>query len=95
MLDALQKPLDTADHLLSLYKDEEVIFSVGQSVTPLTRLRQHLGSDRPSLPDQIGSVIRDHFPASFQWQIELYTLKDCPEIVHTDAPSRFSFYQAQ
>jgi hypothetical protein len=37
ILDALQKPLDTADHLLSLYKDEEVIFYVGQSINPLTR----------------------------------------------------------
>jgi hypothetical protein len=94
ILDALQKPFDTADHLLYLYKDEEVIFYVGQSINPLARLRQHLGYDRPYLPDQIGSVIRENFPASFQWQIELYTLEDCLEIVHTASPASFAFYQA-
>lgn len=61
---ALTERIQQQDHFIYLYRD-------------IDRLRQHLGDDRPWFPDAIGNLILDNKPLSLDWQMDLFTLKDC------------------
>lgn len=65
------------DHYIYLFRDGEEIFYVGRSYSPITRLIQHIGDDRPWIPDAIGNLILNNKPLSLNWEMELYTLEDC------------------
>lgn len=89
--EAMETTIDTTDHYLYRYRSEEDIFYVGRSLSPIDRLMQHLGKDRPWSPDRIGTLIREQFPASRDWLMEMYTLEDCiPFIDEASLP----FYRA-
>lgn len=57
-------------------RDGDVIFYVGKSSNPFSRLHQHMGYER-KLPSDLGTLIRNNSPESDEWTLECYRLKDC------------------
>jgi len=87
--EVINQVIDTSEHHLYVYRDGDTVFYVGQSGSPADRLMEHLGKDRPWVPDRVGTVILENMPQSNQWQIEMYTLRDCIEFMRTQAVLNF------
>lgn len=91
--DAVENSYDVSEHFLYVVRDEDVVFYVGQSNNPLQRLMQHLGYDRPWMPDALGRTIRENRPACAKWTLDLYTLEDCIEFIQKDMPGSLESYK--
>lgn len=66
-------------------RDSDVIFYVGRSVDPFSRIYQHMGYER-KLPTNLGRLILDNQPESDEWTFECYSLKDCGSIIRQSLP---------
>lgn len=62
--EALEGTYNTTDHYLYLYRDGEVIFYVGRSISPFDRMMQHLGLEGNS--DRLGDVIQNNLPERYE-----------------------------
>jgi hypothetical protein len=83
--EAMKQEADDSCHYLYVYRDGDVIFYVGRSVSPLDRFMQHMGLRR-GMPSSMGSLIRDNAPESYGWLLDIYTLKDCVPIIKKESP---------
>lgn len=90
--EAVEQTIDTTDHYLYLYRDGDVIFYVGRSISPLDRNLEHMGLSHRSLADQLGHVIRDNRPDSWNWTLELYTLEECISLIQQRMPEVYRHY---
>ncbi len=82
---------DTEDHYLYLIRDGETMFYVGQSIDPITRLSDHLGTALKfpgTGSDSLGWMIGDNLPDSLGWIFELYTLADALTFIKEHATER-------
>ena len=82
---------DTEDHYLYLIRDGETVFYVGQSIDPITRLSDHLGTALKfpgTGSDSLGWMIGDNLPDSLGWIFELYTLADALTFIKEHATER-------
>ena len=89
----LREALETlpyvSGHFLYLYRDGEVNFYVGRAIHPIERLEQHLGTWGNPFNhscDLLGRVIRKNCPASLDWRLDLFTLKDCQPLIGRNSP---------
>lgn len=81
--EALTRRTKTDGHYIYVYRDNGVVFYVGQSKKPMYRFAQHMGKYRNACADLVGSFILDNMPESQDWQIEIYTLEECkPFLTH-------------
>lgn len=68
---------DCTTYLLYLVRDDETVFYIGQSYSPLDRLQSHMGlSWRGEQASKLGICIQENAPDSDNWHVELYTLAD-------------------
>jgi len=82
---------DVEDHYLYLIRDGETVFYVGQSIDPITRLSDHLGTALKfpgTGSDSLGWMICDNLPDSLGWIFELYTLADALTFIEEHATER-------
>ena len=87
--------LDTQGHHVYTIRDGDVVFYVGQSVCPISRLWGHLGNWRKGFvfggASELGRIIHCNLPNSRSWQIELLTVSDCNAYSVDDAESKLIF----
>jgi len=81
---------NTTGHALYLYRNGETVLYVGVSSTPLERLRQHL---MPSNSTPIGKAIREQFPDSLQWALEILSLDECQAIAREYSPEHYKAFR--
>jgi hypothetical protein len=73
---------DIARHNIYVVRENDVIFYIGQSINPLSRLQEHLGQTwRSPSPSSIGLLILENADVSSEWAYDLYALEDCKNIV--------------
>jgi len=82
-------------HFLYLIKDGEIPIYAGRSYGPISRIRQHLGLDGrfgPYSKDDLGNIYFDEKPASLDWEVTLYTIEDCMDMVMKRIDPRMHWY---
>jgi len=73
-----------ADFFLSFIGLEEAVFYVGKTIRdPRERLYEHLFQSRQPNKSILGTFIIQNLPASLNWIIKLFTLKDCEILLLT------------
>ena len=64
-------------HYLYIVREGETIFYIGQSLTPVSRMLEHVYGSRGHGPSHLGDFIRLFAEYADNWQVELLTLDDC------------------
>jgi hypothetical protein len=64
-------------HVIYIIREGDTVFYIGQSQEPLLRLEQHLTAGF------IGQLMRDFWPLSAHWQVDLLTFADGAQILDT------------
>ena len=94
--EALEGAIDTSDHDLYLYRDDETVLYIGRSTSPLERLREHLGMGLYNRRiSALGTLILAQKPGSFSWVMELRTVSECEALIHRYRPEVFGWYLQQ
>ncbi len=73
------KPSDAIGHPIYLFREDAIVFYVGQSRQPLTRFMEHLGQTWQADASEVGTLILEQAPHSGTWTYELWTLEDCAQ----------------
>jgi len=92
--DAWLRKIDATAHPLYLFRDEDTVFYVGHSSSPLERLRHHLSAfvtDGGS--GKLGKLLREHLPESLEWTMELFMVDDCDSLVKQLLPEQYEKFQ--
>lgn len=93
---ALEGTVDTTDHCLYLYREDETVFYIGRSTSPFERLQEHLGRGAYTRHiSPLGMLILAHLPLSLTWLIELRSVGDCEELVRRYRPECYEWYLGQ
>lgn len=78
--------IDPHDEPFCIYviRENTTILYVGRANNPLERLQQHFDASSRGSGATIGPFYKRHKDISDSWQIDLYTLEDCEQLLARD-----------
>lgn len=84
----LNKGVDTTGCRLYLIKNgEKDVLYVGQTTNFTKRLRAHITKRHEPLEGPLGKTIYSHMPDAEEWEVELYTVEECSDLIRKWFPS--------
>ena|SRR5258708_5464536 len=64
-------------HYIYVVREDDLVFYVGLSLSPIERMIQHVYGGRNGIISHLGHFIRDNIKYADNWQVDLLTLEEC------------------